>query len=103
MPWPKVLKTSLALPNPVGKTLAAWTRPNGLQIERVSVPLGVLGMIYEARPSVTIDAAGLCLKSRNAVILRGGSESLTTSLALYRIMQSVLDQHDFPLGGRRHD
>ncbi len=87
-----------ALPHPVGKSLAAWTRPNGLAIERVAVPLGVLGMIYEARPNVTLDAAALCLKSRNAVILRGGSECLNSSLALYRAMQTVLDDLGFPPG-----
>lgn len=86
------------LPDPVGRTLAQWTRPNGLNISRVSVPIGVLGMIYEARPNVTIDAAGLCLKSRNAVILRGGSECLTTSLALYDVMRQVLLEHGLPAG-----
>jgi glutamate-5-semialdehyde dehydrogenase len=86
------------LPDPSGKILAAWTRPNGLHIERISVPIGVLGMIYEARPNVTIDAAGLCLKSRNAVILRGGSESMNSSLALFNIMSVVLHEHGLPQG-----
>lgn len=86
------------LPDPVGRSLASWTRPNGLNIERVSVPLGVLGMIYEARPNVTIDAAGLCLKSRNTVILRGGSECLNSSLALFNLMSQILTEHGFPLG-----
>lgn len=94
----KGLEDIAALPDPCGKTLAAWTRPNGLNISRVSVPLGVLGMIYEARPNVTVDAAGLCLKSRNAVILRGGSESFNSSMALYQVMQGVLDRNDFPPG-----
>src|SRR5581483_7889682 len=62
-----------ALPDPVGRVLAAWTRPNGLDISRVSVPLGVIGIIYEARPNVTADAGGLAVKSGNAAILRGGS------------------------------
>ncbi|HKK02669.1 MAG TPA: gamma-glutamyl-phosphate reductase, partial [Gammaproteobacteria bacterium] len=61
-----------ALPDPLGRTLAEWTRPNGLVIRRVSVPLGVIGIIYESRPNVTADAGALCLKSGNAVILRGG-------------------------------
>ena len=65
------------LPDPVGRSLGAWERPNGLKIERVSVPLGVIGIIYESRPNVTADAAGLCLKSGNAAILRGGSESFS--------------------------
>ena len=64
----------IALPDPVGRTDAGWTRPNGLSITRVRVPLGVVGIIYEARPNVTADAAALCLKSGNACILRGGKE-----------------------------
>ena len=68
------------MPIPVGEVMAAWTRPNGLHIERVRVPLGVIGMIYESRPNVTADAGGLCLKAGNAVILRGGSEGFLTSL-----------------------
>src|SRR5688572_11727897 len=64
-----------ALPDPVGEIIAEWQRPNGLAIQRVRVPLGVIGIIYESRPNVTADAAGLCLKAGNAAILRGGSES----------------------------
>ncbi len=79
-----------ALPDPLGRTLAEWTRPNGLKIQRVTVPLGVIGIIYESRPNVTADAAGLCLKSGNAVILRGGSESLQSNLAIHRCMQDGL-------------
>ena len=78
------------LPDPLGRTLAVWTRPNGLQIQRVAVPLGVIGIIYESRPNVTSDAAGLCLKSGNAVILRGGSESLQSNLAIHRCLQDGL-------------
>jgi glutamate-5-semialdehyde dehydrogenase len=85
-----------ALPDPVGKVLWETTRPNGLNIQRVSVPIGVLGMIYESRPNVTVDAAVLCLKSRNAVILRGGSESLHSSLALHKIIQDALKEHGLP-------
>lgn len=84
------------LPDPVGHTLWETQRPNGLKIQRVSVPIGVLGMIYESRPNVTIDASALCLKSRNAVILRGGSESLHSSLALHRLIQEALKEHNIP-------
>ena len=70
------------LPDPVGRTLADWTRPNGMTISRIAVPLGVIGIIYESRPNVTADAAGLCLKSGNAAILRGGSESFHSSKAI---------------------
>src|SRR6202000_1199185 len=70
------------LPDPVGRALAAWDRPNGLKIARISVPLGVIGIIYESRPNVTADAGGLCLKSGNAAILRGGSESARSSHAI---------------------
>jgi glutamate-5-semialdehyde dehydrogenase len=78
------------LPDPLGRILAEWTRPNGLQIQRIAVPLGVIGIIYESRPNVTADAAGLCLKSGNAVILRGGSESLQSNLAIHRCLQDGL-------------
>ena len=71
------------LPDPVGRVLADWTRPNGLRIRRVAVPIGVIGVIYESRPNVTADAAGLCLKSGNAVILRGGSEAIHSNRAIH--------------------
>ena len=71
-----------ALPDPLGRVLADWTRPNGLRIQRLATPIGVIGMIYESRPNVGADAAGLCLKSGNAVILRGGSESLHSARAI---------------------
>lgn len=80
------LNTIIELPDPVGQILAEWERPNGLKIQRVSVPLGVIGIIYESRPNVTADAAGLCLKSGNAVILRGGSESFRSSQAIYQCL-----------------
>ncbi len=86
----------MALPDPVGRVLGEWTRPNGLHIQKVSVPIGVLGMIYESRPNVTIDAAALCLKSRNAVILRGGSESLNSCLALHAVVQQALRARNLP-------
>ena len=78
----KGLEELASLPDPVGQTLAEWERPNGLAIARVAVPLGVIGIIYESRPNVTADAAGLCLKSGNAAILRGGSESFHSSKAI---------------------
>jgi glutamate-5-semialdehyde dehydrogenase len=71
------------LPDPVGDIIASWTRPNGLEISRVRVPLGVIGMIYESRPNVTADAGGLCLKSGNAIILRGGSEAIHSNRAIH--------------------
>ena len=76
-----------ALPDPVGRVLARWTRPNGLEISRVSVPLGVIGVIYESRPNVTADAGALCFKSGNAVILRGGSESFHSSSKIAELLQ----------------
>jgi glutamate-5-semialdehyde dehydrogenase len=76
------LEAIAELPDPVGRSLARWSRPNGLNIERVAVPLGVVGIIYESRPNVTADAGGLALKSGNAAILRGGSESFYSSRAL---------------------
>ena len=78
----KGLEEVAALPDPVGSVIAEWTRPNGLVIERVRVPLGVVGVIYESRPNVTADAGALCLKAGNAAILRGGSESHNTSRAI---------------------
>jgi len=79
----KGLEEVAALPDPVGTSLAHWTRPNGLDIERVRVPLGVIGVIYESRPNVTADAGALCLKAGNAAILRGGSESTHSSRAIH--------------------
>ena len=79
------------LPDTVGKVLAEWQRPNGLHIQRVSVPLGVIGIIYESRPNVTADAAALCLKSGNASILRGGSDSFASSNAIHACMQKGLE------------
>ena len=70
------------LPDPVGMVMDRWTRPNNLEISRVRVPLGVIGIIYESRPNVTADAGGICLKSGNAAILRGGSESIHSSGAI---------------------
>jgi len=79
----KGLEEVAGLPDPVGRVLAEWTRPNGLVIRRVAQPIGVIGMIFESRPNVTADAAALCLKSGNAVILRGGSESTRSAAAIH--------------------
>ncbi len=85
-----------ALPDPVGTVLADWTRPNGLRIQRVRVPLGVIGIIYESRPNVTADAGALCLKSGNAVILRGGSESFHSSRAIHAALAAGLRAAGLP-------
>jgi glutamate-5-semialdehyde dehydrogenase len=85
------LETVMRLPDPIGRVLADWERPNGLRIQRVAVPLGVIGIIYESRPNVTADAAGLCIKSGNAVILRGGSESFHSSHAIHECLCRGLD------------
>jgi glutamate-5-semialdehyde dehydrogenase len=85
-----------ALPDPVGKVTGMWRRPNGLLVGRMRIPLGVIGIIYESRPNVTADAAALCLKSGNAVILRGGSEAIHSNLAIARILQDVLKKSDIP-------
>src|SRR5438132_3309822 len=90
------LEDIAALPDPVGRTLAEWTRPNGLRITRVSVPLGVIGIIYESRPNVTADAGGIALKSGNAAILRGGSESFHSSRALVTALREGLRAADLP-------
>jgi len=91
------LRDIAALPDPVGTVLAAWDRPNGLRIQRVRVPLGVIGIIYEARPNVTADAGGLCLKAGNACILRGGSESFRSSAALVDALQAGLAAAGLPV------
>jgi glutamate-5-semialdehyde dehydrogenase len=85
-----------ALPDPVGSTMASWSRPNGLEISRVRVPLGVIGMIYESRPNVTADASGLCLKAGNAVILRSGSESFLTSLVIANLLTEAVTASGLP-------
>ena len=84
------------LPDPVGRTLASFNRPNGLAIERVAVPIGVIGMIYESRPNVGADASALCLKSGNAIILRGGSESRHSTAAIVACMQAGLAAAGLP-------
>ncbi|MFQ6018454.1 MAG: glutamate-5-semialdehyde dehydrogenase, partial [Kiloniellaceae bacterium] len=90
------LETIARFPDPVGRTLAEWERPNGLKIARVAVPLGVIGIIYESRPNVTADAGGLCLKAGNAAILRGGSESFHSSGAILTCLQAGLREAGLP-------
>src|SRR5688572_24033474 len=87
-----------ALPDPIGTTAARWTRPNGLDFARVRVPLGVIGIIYESRPNVTCDAGSLCLKSGNAAILRGGSESAHSSRAIHACLVAGLEAAGLPAG-----
>ncbi|MFO0453778.1 MAG: glutamate-5-semialdehyde dehydrogenase, partial [Pseudomonadota bacterium] len=85
------------LPDPVGTVIAEWTRPNGLRFQRVRVPLGVIGIVYESRPNVTADAGALCLKSGNAVILRGGSESVRSSRAIHACLVAGLVEAGLPV------
>ncbi|MEG0824613.1 MAG: glutamate-5-semialdehyde dehydrogenase [Oscillospiraceae bacterium] len=85
-----------ALPDPIGKTLSEIARPNGLSIRKISVPLGVIGIIFEARPNVTVDAAVLCLKSGNAVLLRGGKEAISSNLALTAVLCDALEAAGLP-------
>lgn len=92
------LRQAAALPDPVGEGDYAAVRPNGLEIRRVRVPLGVVGIIYEARPNVTSDAAGLCLKSGNAVILRGGSEAIASNQAIIKVLQQAAYSSGIPEG-----
>ncbi|MGE0115425.1 MAG: glutamate-5-semialdehyde dehydrogenase [Steroidobacteraceae bacterium] len=86
----------MQLPDPIGTVIAEWTRPNGMKIQRVRVPLGVIGIIYESRPNVTADAGALCLKSGNAVILRGGSESHHSSHAIHECLVQGLKSAGLP-------
>jgi glutamate-5-semialdehyde dehydrogenase len=90
------LREIAALPDPVGKVMSMWRRPNGLLVGRMRIPLGVIGIIYESRPNVTVDASALCIKSGNAVILRGGSESIHSNLAIASILQDVLRESPLP-------
>jgi len=92
----KGLREISQLNDPIGSKSEAWLRPNGLEISRMRIPLGVIGIIYESRPNVTIDAAGLCLKAGNAVILRGGSEALHSNQALASIISQALAETGLP-------
>ncbi|OGC11785.1 glutamate-5-semialdehyde dehydrogenase [candidate division WOR-1 bacterium RIFOXYA12_FULL_52_29] len=86
------------LPDPIGEVLGEWRRPNGLRIKKVRVPLGVIGIIYEARPNVTVDSAALCVKAGNAVILRGGSDAIKTNVELTRIITAAAYEAGIPEG-----
>ncbi|MEE2691776.1 MAG: glutamate-5-semialdehyde dehydrogenase [Pseudomonadota bacterium] len=90
------LRDIAALPDPVGKTVSEWSRPNGLRIERVRIPIGVIAIIFESRPNVTVDAGALCLKSGNIAILRGGSEAFATSQALHRCLTQGMVEAKLP-------
>jgi glutamate-5-semialdehyde dehydrogenase len=92
----KGLEEVAALPDPVGAIIAAWDRPNGLRIERVRTPLGVIAIIYESRPNVTADAGALCLKAGNAAILRGGSDSFRSATAIHRCLVEGLTKSGLP-------
>ncbi|MFO8163763.1 MAG: glutamate-5-semialdehyde dehydrogenase [Thermodesulfobacteriota bacterium] len=90
------LKEVAALPDPVGEVTGMWRRPNGLQIGQVRIPLGVIGFIYESRPNVTVDAAALCIKSGNAVLLKGGSEAMHSNIILNEILSEALKKSNLP-------
>ena len=90
------LEQVATLPDPIGAVLSGWRRPNGLQISKVRVPLGVVGIIYESRPNVTVDAAAICLKSGNAALLRGGSEAIHSNVALAHVLQEALQSVGLP-------
>src|SRR5262245_24245188 len=90
------LREVAALPDPVGRVLDSSSRPNGLQVHKVGVPLGVILFIYESRPNVTVDAAGLCVKSGNAILLRGGKEAIHSNAALHQVLQETLRQAALP-------
>ncbi|MBI4247322.1 MAG: glutamate-5-semialdehyde dehydrogenase [Candidatus Rokubacteria bacterium] len=90
------LRQIAALPDPVGAVVETWRRPNGIEISKVRVPLGVIGFIYESRPNVTADAAGLCVKSGNAVVLRGGSEAIESNAMIAAVLAKALDKAGAP-------
>jgi glutamate-5-semialdehyde dehydrogenase len=90
------LREIAALPDPVGETVEAWRRPSGLEIARVRVPLGAIGFIYESRPNVTVDAAGLCVKSGNAVLLRGGKEAIESNTLIAAVLAKALEKTGAP-------
>ncbi len=92
----KVLRDVASLPDPVGEITGMWTRPNGLQVGKMRVPLGVIFIVYEARPNVTIEAASLCMKSSNAVILRGGKEAINSNRALVEVLRQACKETGFP-------
>ncbi|OLS36222.1 glutamate-5-semialdehyde dehydrogenase [Bacillus sp. MRMR6] len=91
------IKQLILLEDPIGETIEAWERPNGLKIQNVRVPLGVIGMVYEARPNVTVDAGSLCLKAGNAVLLRGSTSALHSNKALVKVMRQALAESKIPV------
>jgi glutamate-5-semialdehyde dehydrogenase len=93
----KELREVSALPDPIGAILSSWIRPNGLIISQVRVPIGVVGIIYESRPNVTADSAGICIKSGNAVILRGGSDALNSNVAIGEVLRKALVETNVPV------
>lgn len=90
------LREVARLEDPIGKTVSAWKRPNGLEIQKIRVPIGLIGIIYEARPNVTADAAGLCLKAGNAVILKGGSEAINSNAKIVEVLQEAVMEVGLP-------
>lgn len=92
------LRSVAALPDPIGEVTGMWKRPNNLQIGRVKVPLGTIGIIYEARPNVTVDASALCIKSGNSVVLRGGSEAINSNLEVYKTINDAAIKAGLPEG-----
>lgn len=90
------LREIVSLPDPVGEVTKIWRRPNGMQVGRVRVPIGLIGIVYESRPNVTADAASLCLKTGNGVILRGGSEAINSNLAIVKILQQACEEAGIP-------
>ncbi len=92
------LREIAGMPDPVNRITGGWRRPNGLMIQKLTVPIGVIGLVYESRPNVTTDAAGLCIKSANAVILRGGSEALNSNLKICGLLQQVASACHLPEG-----
>jgi glutamate-5-semialdehyde dehydrogenase len=93
----KEVREVSSLPDPIGAILSSWTRPNGLIISQVRVPMGVVGVIYESRPNVTSDSAGICIKSGNAVILRGGSDALSSNVSIGEVLRDALEGTNVPV------
>ena len=96
----KGLKEIVKLQDPVGEVVSMWQRPNGIQIGQKRVPIGVIGIIYESRPNVTCDAAGLCLKTGNASILRGGSDAINSNKAIVKALKKGIDRAGLPTNRR---
>lgn len=92
------LREIAALPDPIGEVVGMWRRPNGIEVGRIRTPIGVVGIIYESRPNVTADAAGLCLKAGNAILLRGGGEALNSNRVIARIIAGAASRLGIPQG-----